>query len=290
MIGRYREKAVDTFIAFVAFIVSLSFVLKTDDVICMHGGIYKGLFEHPGDFLDTVNLEFIPTTRAHKYRYKYDCLLWSSYPDRRETDKCPLLNPKQMDEMMLANNLKIYAKGHDHTLAGCKLHNNAKDLYVLISSLYITRSYIKNGVAKRFKEEVEKKFGISIAVEDFDNEKDNYKAAATILYINPSNKEQNVIHMYDNSLFNNRESLVSLLQDIQDYYSAYNIPNKITRREDQYAPWKTHEIITETLENMGVTIPENLSLKENNTSCRTLDELFYVLNKLQGTNESPYAL
>lgn len=289
MVDRYTTKATKTFIAFAAFVVSLSFVFKTDEVICMHGGIDKGLFESPVTLLDTVYLDFSPTTWAPHglYQDEYDCLLWAGYPDIRRTDKCPSLGPKEMDEMMLTNNLKIFARGHSHTLAGCKLHNNAKDLYVLISSLYITRIYIEEH-AERYKEEYSKLYNATIIKQDKASERDDYKAATTILYINPSSKEQNVIHVYDDSLFKNKESLVSLLQDIQDFYSAYKIPNKITRFNRQNNQWKTHAIITETLESMGFKIPENLSLKENNNNCRTLDELFRILNKLQGTNESPY--
>lgn len=296
LIARYTTKATDAVVAYVAFIVSLPLIILTDDVLCVHGGMsYTCLpTNNNNKLLDEVKLEFIPTITY--MNYAYGCLLWTSYPDNtREFGNCPQFTPKEMNTFMKENYLKIFVKGHDHKMAGLQLHNDIKDLYVVVSSVRTVKNTIKIG-STMYYEEDEKNDTTKLSNPD---KNVGIKDAPIILYIDPIAKEQKTIRVYDESLrisdMTNIENntMGTICKDVNSYYSFYKLDPFIYRWNSMNHAWNENVkyIIPETLQDFEVNItddaPEWFYEKDKTvTSCNTLQDLFNALNILENKTES----
>ena len=256
--------------SYVAFIVSLPYIIRSNDVLCLHGGISKTCL---GKMLDMEPLRFRPVTELKNC---IDCILWASYPNMgRSSLECPPLTPKDMSNMMSVNKLRLYVKGHDHVSANTQLHNANKDLYTLISSAYITRSSIPEATGvMHFDESEAENRTIPRYITD---PKPIYKHMTTVLYVNRKDRSQNTIQI---ATFPETKKFANdLYLDITGYYMSLfgKVPNfyhdpKIRLNYASMLSIGLQPIITES---------DNIRTPMHS---RTLDLLFDTLNVIEETN------
>ena len=257
--------------SYVAFIVSLPYIIRSNDVLCLHGGISKTCL---GKMLDMEPLRFRPVTELKNC---IDCILWASYPNmERSSLECPPLTPKDISNMMSANKLRLYVKGHDHVSANTQLHNANKDLYTLISSAYITRSSIPEATGvMHFDESEAENRTVPRYITD---PKPIYKHMTTVLYVNRKDRSQNTIQIA--TFPETKEFANDLYLDITGYYMSLfgKVPNfyhdpKIRLNYASMLSIGLRPIITKG---------DNIKTPMHS---RTLDLLFDTLNTIEGTNQ-----
>ena len=296
----------DAYLAYVIFISTLPFIIRIGgDIFCLHGGVSPRCLTPTNQIDESTPLTFLPVATLGT---PLGCLLWSDYPDvERVGDECDSLTPYQFSRFITNNNIRTYIKGHHHLSAAETLDlGSGRSIYILISSLFMTRSTIGEHSKKDTYMEVTGKTAeentMRTVEKIYPTRESAYRNAtysATVLYINNSAGITRQYPVYDNRYDTTDASI--MYGEIQAYYREFFGRQVMTIVENPIEDEQFDDVEgREHSENILVKIEDKLMIDAgirfdtsltvaSNARCRVIHDLIAVLNAIQGTDHEPPA-